>query len=99
MPASKHREIRVGALTLGSYVYELRTERGLSLRELRDRTDISLSSLCRLENDSYVPSVQKSVTALDRLWTALGGDMNQMLYLSRRCPQCRGTGTLRGWTE
>ena len=86
-------------MTLGSYVHDLRTERGMSLRDLRDRTDISLSSLCRLEGGKYVPSVQKDVAALDRLWTVLGGDMNQMLYLSRRCPQCSGTGTLRGWTE
>jgi len=87
---------RGGAHTLGSYVHQLRSERGLSLRELRDRTGISLSSLCRLENDAYVPSVQKSVPALDKLWLALGGDMNQMLQLSRRCPLCRGRGTLSG---
>lgn len=88
-----------GALTLGSYVYKLRQERGMSLRDLRDKTSISLSSLCRLEKGAHVPSVQGSVDALDKLWMALGGDMNQMLYLSRRCPSCRGTGTLKGWTE
>jgi len=95
----KNRDRRAGALTLGAYVYQLRTERGFSLRELRDRTDISLSSLCRLEKGDYVPCVQKSIEALDKLWTALGGDMNQMLYLSRRCPLCRGGGTLKEWTE
>ena len=84
-----------GALTLGSYVHAMRTERGFSLRELRDKTGISLSSLCRLETGHHVPSVQGSVEAIDKLWRALGGDMNQMLYLSRRCPLCSGTGALR----
>lgn len=88
---------REGVLTLGSYVHILRSERGFSLRELARRTGISLSSLCRLENDDYVPCVQKSIDALDKLWMALGGDMNQMLQLSRRCPLCRGGGTLREW--
>jgi len=95
----KNRDRRAGALTLGAYVYQLRSQRGYSLRELRDKTGISLSSLCRLEQGDYVPCVQKSVKALDKLWMALGGDMNQMLYLSRRCPLCRGGGTLKEWTE
>ena len=96
MQSLKNRE---GVLTLGSYVHELRIERGFSLRELSRRAQISLSTLCRLENDVYVPSVQKNIEAIDRLWTALGGDMGQMLQLSRRCPLCRGGGTLKGWTE
>jgi len=87
---------REGALTLGSYVQTLRIERGFSLRELSRRAQISLSTLCRLENDVYVPSVQKSLDALDKLWLALGGDMNQMLQLSRRCPLCGGGGVLSG---
>ena len=93
MRSSKSRE---GVLTLGSYVQMLRIERGFSLRELERRTGISLSTLCRLEMDVYVPSVQKSVKALDKLWMALGGDMNQILQLSRRCPLCRGGGTISG---
>ena len=96
MQSLKSRE---GALTLGSYVQMLRIERGFSLRELSRRAQISLSTLCRLERGVYVPSVQKSIEAIDRLWGALGGDMNQMLQLSRRCPLCRGGGTLKGWTE
>ena len=84
---------------MGAYVYQLRTERGFSLRELSKRAQISLSSLCRLEKGDYVPCVQKSIEAIDKLWNALGGDMNQMLYLSRRCPLCRGGGTLKEWTE
>ena len=96
MRSSKNRE---GALTLGSYVHRLRSERGFSLRELERRTGISLSTLCRLEMDVYVPSVQKNVKALDKLWSALGGDMNQMLQLSRRCPLCRGGGTIKGHTR
>jgi len=95
----KNRDRRAGALTLGAYVYQLRTERGLSLRELSRRAQISLSSLCRLEKGDYVPCVQKSIEAIDKLWLALGGDMNQMLYLSRRCPLCSGAGTLKEWTE
>jgi len=95
----KNRDRRAGALTLGAYVYQLRTERGFSLRDVAWATGISLSSLCRLEKGDYVPCVQKSVKALDKLWLALGGDMNQMLYLSRRCPLCSGAGTLKEWTE
>ena len=86
----KPRDRVAGALTLGSYVYKLRQERGMSLRDLRDKTSISLSTLCRLEKGDHVPSVQNSIDALDKLWMALGGDMNQFLYLSRRCPLCNG---------
>lgn len=99
MQPLKNRDRRAGALTLGAYVYQLRSERGFSLRDVAGSTGISLSSLCRLEKGDYVPCVQKSVKALDKLWLALGGDMNQMLYLSRRCPLCRGVGTLKEWTE
>lgn len=87
---------REGVLTLGSYVHKLRVEREMSLRELSTRARISLSTLCRLEKGGHVPSVQGSVEAIDRLWSALGGDMNQMLQLSLRCPLCRGRGTLSG---
>ena len=96
MQPLKNRE---GALTLGSYVHKLRIERGFSLRELSKRAQIGLSTLCRLERGAYVPSVQSSTGALDKLWMALGGDMGQMLQLSRRCPLCRGGGTLSGRTK
>ncbi len=90
MQASKSKHRRVGALTLGSYVSKLRAERGFSLRDLRDKTGISLSSLHRLESGHNVPSIHRDIDMLDKLWHALGGDMNQFLYLSRRCPTCNG---------
>jgi len=99
MAKSKKNGKIAGALTLGSYVHNLRKERGITLRELEQKTGLSLSSLCRLEQGHYVPVIQKSIPALDKLWGALGGDMNQMLYLSRKCPLCNGTGSLREWTE
>tara|TARA_R110002020_G_scaffold37787_2_gene113941 strand:+ start:418 stop:633 length:216 start_codon:yes stop_codon:yes gene_type:complete len=71
----------------------------MSLRALQVKTGISLSSLCRIERGGHVPSIQGNVEALDRLWQALGGDMDRMLYLSRRCPLCDGTGTLKEWKE
>jgi len=96
VPSLKDRERRSGALTLGVYILQLRTERGFTLRELEDKTGLSLSSLCRLEKGHYVPVIQKSIEAMDSLWRALGGDMNQMLQLSRRCPVCSGTGAIKG---
>ena len=99
MPSSKKKVRRAGPLTLGHYVYQLRTERSVTLRDLATTTGLSASSLCRLEKGAFVPVIQKDVEALDRIWGALGGDMNQILYLSRKCPVCRGVGTLMEWTE
>ena len=99
MQLSKKRNRRAGPLTLGNYIRQLRVERSVSLRELASSTGLSASSLCRLEKGDFVPVIQKDVGALDRLWMALGGDMSQILYLSRKCPVCRGVGTLREWTE
>ena len=99
VPTSKDRDRRAGAFTLGSYIRKLRTEQGFSLRYLVKKTGISASSLCRLEKGDYVPCIQMNVEALDKLWGALGGDMNQMLYLSRKCPVCNGMGTLKDWSK
>lgn len=71
----------------------------MSYRELADRAALSVSSLARIERGENVPVIQGDVEVLDRLWGVLGGDMNQILYLSRRCPTCRGTGTLRDWAD
>ena len=99
MASSKKKDRRAGPLSLGGYVYQLRSEQGITLRRLSIATGLSATSLCRLEKGDYVPVIQKDIDALDKLWAALGGDMNQMLYLSRRCPLCSGIGTLREWTE
>ena len=96
MPVSKNKPKFAAPLTLGGYVRVLREERGLSLRKLAKKTGIGLASLARLERGEHVPSVQRDVESIDKLWVALGGDMNRMLYLSRRCPVCDGTGTIRG---
>lgn len=99
MPVSKDKERRSGAFTLGAYIHKLRAERGFSLRYLVKKTGLSASSLCRLEKGDYVPCIQTDVEAIDKLWLALGGDMNQMLYLSRKCPLCSGMGTLKDWSK
>ena len=96
---SKNNSRLAGPLTLGNYIRKLRVERGLTLRSLATTTGLSASSLCRLEKGAFVPVIQKDVQSLDRLWMALGGDMNQILYLSRRCPVCSGVGTIKEWTE
>lgn len=95
MQKSNEGERRSGPLTLGLYVRDRRAERNLTLRQLADKTGISKSSLMRLEHGRFVAVVQKDADAVRSLWHALGGDFNQMLYLSRRCPVCKGVGTLR----
>jgi len=95
MPASTKKPRRAGPITLGSYVRELRKQNKVTLRELSKRTGISVASLFRLERGDHVPGIQRNVDALDKLWFVLGGDMNQLLYLSRRCPMCEGTGRIR----
>ncbi len=99
MAKLKSKPRRAGPFTLGAYVRQLREENALSLRKLSKLTGLSTSALCRLEQGAHVPVIQDDVDSLDKLWVVLGGDMNQMLYLSRRCPLCRGGGTLREWTE
>ncbi|QDP48074.1 MAG: hypothetical protein Unbinned5179contig1001_30 [Prokaryotic dsDNA virus sp.] len=96
MPALTKKPKRAGPLTLGSYVRELRAENKVTLRTLSKQTGISVASLFRLERGDHVPSIQRDIDALDKLWIVLGGDMNQLLYLSRRCPVCEGTGRIRG---
>ena len=99
MVTSKSKASRAQPLTFGAYVARLRSDSGLSLRALSKRTGISLSSLFRLERGDSVPSVQRNLDAIDRLWHVLGGDMNQLLYLSRRCPACNGLGTVLNMDE
>ena len=92
MPASRKKPNRSGIATFGGYINSLRVDGGITLRQLSKETGIGVSSLCRLEAGAHVPSVQSSIDAIDKLWVVLGGDMNQMLYLSTRCPLCSGTG-------
>jgi|TARA_R110002110_G_scaffold210249_1_gene422719 DNA-binding Xre family transcriptional regulator len=96
MPVSKKGAKRAAPLTLGNYIMRLRLENEFSLRKLAKCTGISLASLSRLERGDHVPSIQRNIAAIDKLWVVLGGDMNQMLYMSRRCPVCSGSGTLTG---
>lgn len=90
MPALPSRNNAQPASTFGSYIKQLRAQKQLSLRALREKTGISLSSLHRVEAGHYVPSVTNNVESIDKLWMALGGDMTKLLYLSRRCPTCHG---------
>lgn len=50
-------------------IYELRTEAGLSQRELAERVRTTASVICRLEDDDYDGH---SLTMLHRIATALG---------------------------
>jgi len=96
MPVLKKGAKRAAPLTLGNYIRRLRLENEFSLRKLSRSTGIGLASLSRLERGEHVPSIQRDIVAIDKLWVVLGGDMNQMLYMSRRCPVCDGTGTITG---
>lgn len=95
MPKSSKKPRRAGPLTLGSYIRGLREQNNITLRVLSKQTGISVASLFRLERGDHVPGIQRSIKAIDKLWVVLGGDMNQMLYLSRRCPMCEGTGRIK----
>lgn len=99
MATSKRKTPRAGALTLGAYIRSQRLERGMSYRELAKKAELSSSALCRIEQGQNVPVIQEDPDALDRIWLVLGGDLNQILYLSRRCPTCSGSGTLRDWAD
>ncbi len=94
MPASRKKRSRAGIITFGGYINSLRVDNGMTMRQLSKATGIGISSLCRLEAGAHVPSVQRNIEAIDKLWVVLGGDMNQMLYLSTRCPLCSGTGAM-----
>ena len=65
---------------------ELRTERGMTLREVADRANIDLSTLSRLESG-------KRRLALDHvpaLAAALGVSTDELLQTAQRDPRVRG---------
>ena len=83
-----------GPVSLGGYVRALRTERCMTLRDLSQKVGVPRSSLSRLEAGAYVGRVYADLGVLDALCVALGGDCNELLRLSLKCPTCRATGSL-----
>jgi len=55
-------------MSLGSRIRQTRTQKGITLQELSERSGLSKGFICQLENDKASPSLQ----ALDRISAALG---------------------------
>lgn len=55
-------------MSLGNRIRQTRTQKGITLQELSERSGLSKGFICQLENDKASPSLQ----ALDRLSTGLG---------------------------
>ncbi|MFS8641161.1 MAG: cupin domain-containing protein [Symbiobacteriaceae bacterium] len=55
-------------MSLGHRIRQTRTQKGITLQELAERSGLSKGFLCQLENDKASPSLQ----ALDRLSAGLG---------------------------
>ncbi len=58
---------------VGTHVRRLRTERGLSLRELARQTDFSASFMSQVENGQVSPSI----SSMEKIATALGVTMGE----------------------
>ncbi len=67
---------------IGRYVLELRTQQGLSLRDLAARSDVSPTALSQVERGEASPSV---VTA-SRIATGLGMTLSQLVRLDEAPP-------------
>lgn len=55
-------------MSLGNRIRQTRTQRGITLQELSERSGLSKGFICQLENDKASPSLQ----ALDKLSSGLG---------------------------
>jgi transcriptional regulator with XRE-family HTH domain len=55
-------------MSLGTRIRQTRTQRGITLQELSDRTGLSKGFICQLENDKASPSLQ----ALEKIAGGLG---------------------------
>jgi transcriptional regulator with XRE-family HTH domain len=55
-------------MSLGNRIRQTRTQKGITLQELSERSGLSKGFICQLENDKASPSLQ----ALERLSTGLG---------------------------
>jgi transcriptional regulator with XRE-family HTH domain len=65
-------------MTLGARIRTTRTQKGITLQEIADRTGLSKGFLCQLENDKSSPSIQ----ALEKIASALGVPM-AFLFLTQ----------------
>lgn len=64
-------------MALGTRIRQTRTQKGITLQELSERSGLSKGFICQLENDKASPSLQ----ALERLSTGLGVPI-AVLFLS-----------------
>jgi transcriptional regulator with XRE-family HTH domain len=55
-------------MSLGNRIRQTRTQKGITLQELSERSGLSKGFICQLENDKASPSLQ----ALERISTGLG---------------------------
>ena len=70
-------------LTFGEYVRRLRRRQHMGLNDLAKESELSVSHLSRLENDSGIPNPDTVV----KIANALGGDLEQMLKLAKCLPR------------
>jgi transcriptional regulator with XRE-family HTH domain len=78
----------IQGIQLGRKIKQARTSKGMRLRELADRTDLSESLLSKLENDKAVPSLaslHRIATVLDTnvSWFFSGEDNREQIVLRK----------------
>ena len=54
---SRNAQVEAGIVRIGERIAQLRSEAGLSLRELADRTGVSFATIQKIEANAIVPSV------------------------------------------
>lgn len=77
--------------TLGSYVRELRQQKGLTLRQLAEKVDLDFTYLSKVENDNlFGPDGKRYNLSMDKLKSiahALDGDVGKMQLLIGKMPE------------
>ncbi|MEK7524237.1 MAG: helix-turn-helix transcriptional regulator [Patescibacteria group bacterium] len=77
--------------TLGSYVRELRQQKGLTLRQLAEKVELDFTYLSKVENDNlFGPDGKRYNLSMDKLKAiarTLGGDVGKMQLLIGKMPE------------
>jgi transcriptional regulator with XRE-family HTH domain len=73
-------------MQLGKRLKELRTAKGLTLRELAARVDVGFTYLCKIETRKLEPGHSPSDRLLEALASELGGSAEELILLANRIP-------------
>ena len=73
-------------MRLGEQVRKLRTDQGLTLRELADRVGVGFTYLCKIETQKLESGHTPSDALLERLAKELGGNAEELILLADRIP-------------